>query len=98
MEHKLFIGMVPKTSNEDELTALFRPFGKSPYTIKINCWLGAIENVSILRGPGNVSKGCAFLRYAKREEALAAINAMNGYKYGCSMLFVLRIVWIEWMV
>lgn len=67
MEHKLFIGMVPRAATEDELRALFQPFG-------------VIEHLGILYGPGNVSKGCAFLRYQTRDQAVAAINAMNGYR------------------
>lgn len=77
MEHKLFIGMVPRTATEEDLRQLFAPFGQ-------------IDHLGILYGPGNVSKGCAFLRYATREQALAAINAMNGHR--CVTVSLHRVV------
>mmetsp|Transcript_17214 Transcript_17214/g.43885 ORF Transcript_17214/g.43885 Transcript_17214/m.43885 type:complete len:392 (-) Transcript_17214:43-1218(-) len=64
LEHKLFIGMLPKSANEDDLRRLFTPYG-------------VIEELTILR-TGTESRGCAFVKYQSRDEALAAINSLNG--------------------
>eukprot|EP01098_Paradermamoeba_levis_P014946 TRINITY_DN734_c0_g1_i1.p1 TRINITY_DN734_c0_g1~~TRINITY_DN734_c0_g1_i1.p1 ORF type:complete len:348 (+),score=75.32 TRINITY_DN734_c0_g1_i1:49-1092(+) len=66
LNHKLFIGMVPKSLSEDELRPLLQPYG-------------IIEDLIVLRQNG-VSKGCAFVKYSSREEALNAINALNGHR------------------
>jgi len=63
--HKLFVGMLTKSTTEQDLQNIFLPFGE-------------IEEVAILRGVGNVGKGCGFVRYKSRESALKAISALNG--------------------
>lgn len=64
-EHKLFIGMIPKSADEAAIREVFVPFG-------------AIEEVYILRHPSTgVSKGCAFLKYKDRQSALDAIAQVN---------------------
>ncbi|CAL0311066.1 unnamed protein product [Lupinus luteus] len=66
LEHKLFIGMLPKNVSEDEVTALFSNYG-------------TIKDLQILRGSQQTSKvGCAFLKYETKEQALAALEAING--------------------
>ncbi|KAG3082002.1 hypothetical protein PI124_g19189 [Phytophthora idaei] len=65
-EHKLFIGMIPKTADEGAIREVFELFG-------------TIEEVYILRHPATgQSKGCAFLKFKERSSALAAIEEVNG--------------------
>ncbi|KAL5229270.1 hypothetical protein ABZP36_017535 [Zizania latifolia] len=66
LEHKLFIGMLPKNVTDTELTDLFSKYGN-------------IKDLQILRGSQQTSKaGCAFLKYETKEQAVAAIDALNG--------------------
>uniref|UniRef100_A0A0D9WFU8 RRM domain-containing protein n=1 Tax=Leersia perrieri TaxID=77586 RepID=A0A0D9WFU8_9ORYZ len=66
LEHKLFIGMLPKNVTDAEMTDLFLQYG-------------SIKDLQILRGSQQTSKaGCAFLKYETKEQALAAIEALNG--------------------
>ncbi|KAL0294516.1 UNVERIFIED_CONTAM: RNA-binding protein BRN1 [Sesamum angustifolium] len=39
---------------------------------------GTIKDLQILRGSQQTSKGCAFLKFETKEQALAAIEALNG--------------------
>ncbi|XP_019421494.1 PREDICTED: RNA-binding protein BRN1-like isoform X2 [Lupinus angustifolius] len=65
LEHKLFIGMLPKIVSEVEVSALFSNYG-------------TIKDLQILRGSQQTSKGCAFLKYETKEQAIAALEAING--------------------
>ncbi|KAG1371189.1 putative RNA-binding protein BRN1 [Cocos nucifera] len=66
LEHKLFIGMLPKNATEAEVSVLFSKYGN-------------IKDLQILRGPQQTSKaGCAFLKYESKDQALAALEALNG--------------------
>ncbi|XP_021743892.1 RNA-binding protein BRN1-like [Chenopodium quinoa] len=65
LEHKLFVGMLPKNVSEAEVSALFSQYG-------------TIKELQILRGSQQTSKGCAFLKYETKEQALAAMDAING--------------------
>ncbi|CAM8988251.1 unnamed protein product [Rhodiola kirilowii] len=65
LEHKLFIGMLPKNITEAEVYDLFSIYG-------------TINDLQILRGSQQTSRGCAFLKYETKEQALAAIEAING--------------------
>jgi hypothetical protein len=47
--HKLFVGMLTKTTSEQDLQNIFLPFGE-------------VEEVAILRGPNNVGKGMQEMR------------------------------------
>lgn len=62
---KLFIGMVPKNASENHVRVPFEPYGE-------------IEEIRILRGTDGESKGCAFVKYKTRQQALAALNDLNG--------------------
>jgi len=65
VEHKLFIGMLPKTAEEEDLRVLFEPHGN-------------IEEVYILRQyETQESRGCAFLKYTDRASAVKAIGALH---------------------
>ncbi|XVF32678.1 hypothetical protein REPUB_Repub17cG0103400 [Reevesia pubescens] len=65
LEHKLFVGMLPKNVSEDEVSALFSTYG-------------TIKDLQILRGSQQTSKGCAFLKYETKEQAIDALEAING--------------------
>ncbi|XP_038900154.1 RNA-binding protein BRN1 [Benincasa hispida] len=65
LEHKLFIGMLPKNVSEDEVSSLFSQYG-------------TIKDLQILRGSQQTSKGCAFLKYETKDQAVAALEAING--------------------
>ncbi|TKY52563.1 RNA-binding protein BRN1 [Spatholobus suberectus] len=65
LEHKLFVGMLPKNISEDEVSDLFSKYG-------------TIKDLRILRGSQQTSKGCAFLKYETKEQALTALEAING--------------------
>ncbi|GFZ13693.1 RNA-binding protein-defense related 1 [Actinidia rufa] len=65
LEHKLFVGMLPKNVLDVELSALFSQYG-------------TVKDLQILRGSQQTSKGCAFLKYEMKEQALAAIEALSG--------------------
>ncbi|XP_015891606.3 RNA-binding protein BRN1 isoform X1 [Ziziphus jujuba] len=79
LEHKLFVGMLPKNVSEAEVSALFTKYG-------------TIKDLQILRGSQQTSKGCAFLKYETKEQALAALEAINGkYKMeGSSVPLVVK--------
>eukprot|EP00250_Pteridium_aquilinum_P014629 c22104_g1_i1 orf=389-1705(+) len=63
LEHKLFVGMLPKNATEADLTAVFLPFG-------------VIKELTVIKG-SQASKGCAFLKYETKDQALAAIKSLN---------------------
>ncbi|KAL5561583.1 hypothetical protein UlMin_031330 [Ulmus minor] len=65
LEHKLFVGMLPKNVSEAEVSTLFSEYG-------------TIKDLQILRGSQQTSKGCAFLKYETKEQALAALEAIDG--------------------
>ncbi|KAJ8898673.1 hypothetical protein K2173_004707 [Erythroxylum novogranatense] len=65
LEHKLFVGMLPKNVSEAEVSELFSKHG-------------TIKDLQILRGSQQTSKGCAFLKYETKEQAIAAMEATNG--------------------
>ncbi|ERN16847.1 RNA-binding protein BRN1 isoform X4 [Amborella trichopoda] len=79
LEHKLFIGMLPKNVLDSEVSAIFSKYGN-------------IKDLQILRGSQQTSKGCAFLKFETREQAVAALEGINGkYKMeGSSVPLVVK--------
>jgi len=67
-EFKLFIGMLPRTVTEEAMRAVFQPYGK-------------INEIVVLREPDGSSRGCGFVKYDRREDAINAINACNGQMF-----------------
>ncbi|KAI7744233.1 hypothetical protein M8C21_000991, partial [Ambrosia artemisiifolia] len=65
LEHKLFVGMLPKNVSEGEVKELFSQYG-------------TLKDLLILRGSQQTSKGCAFVKYETKEQAVAAIESLNG--------------------
>lgn len=63
-ENKLFIGMLPKSLDENDLEAMF-------------CSYGDIREIHIIRNPEGISKGCAFVKFQDRESAIVAIDVLN---------------------
>eukprot|EP00463_Aulacantha_scolymantha_P002507 TRINITY_DN3254_c0_g1_i1.p1 TRINITY_DN3254_c0_g1~~TRINITY_DN3254_c0_g1_i1.p1 ORF type:complete len:108 (-),score=20.52 TRINITY_DN3254_c0_g1_i1:110-433(-) len=61
---KLYVAMLSRNTNEDDLQAMFEPYGK-------------VLEVYLMRRDNGVSKGSAFVKYGTREEALRAIDALH---------------------
>lgn len=93
-EHKLFVGMLPKNVTDAEMTDLFSKYGNikdlqilrgSQQTSKgkLSWFRLGMEHTSIFffltcLSTVDVAAGCAFLKYETKEQAVAAIEALNG--------------------
>ena len=58
--NKLFVGMISRHVNEEQLKAVFAPYGE-------------IKEIHVIRSTEGASKGCAFLKFVSRESAEYAI-------------------------
>ena len=63
-DFKLFVGMLPKSYDEQALYRVFSIYG-------------AVKEVHIIRGPDKQPKGCAFIKYADKQAALKAVQHAN---------------------
>lgn len=64
-EAKLFVGSLPKDITEEHIRNLFSRFG-------------TVTEVFIMKNSNGVSKRCAFVNFAFKEQGLFAIQNMNG--------------------
>eukprot|EP00922_Rhytidocystis_sp_ex-Travisia-forbesii_P035799 GHVS01053105.1.p1 GENE.GHVS01053105.1~~GHVS01053105.1.p1 ORF type:complete len:551 (+),score=167.21 GHVS01053105.1:181-1833(+) len=62
---KLFVGSLPKTVTESQVRDLFGRFG-------------TIDEVFIMKDNSGMPKGCAFVKFAYKEQAMFAMNQLNG--------------------
>ena len=63
-ENKLFVGMLSRRADENEVREMFAPFGE-------------IREIFMIRNADGSSKCAAFLRYVERESAVQAIERLN---------------------
>ncbi|KAM3850322.1 CUGBP Elav-like family member 1 isoform 9-T9 [Diretmus argenteus] len=77
-DRKLFIGMISKKCNENDIRLMFSPYGQ-------------IEECRILRGPDGLSR-CAFVTFTARQMAQSAIKSMHQSQTmeGCSSPIVVK--------
>ncbi len=61
---KVFVGMLGKCT-KDDVTRMFQPYGP-------------IEDLTMLQDREGISKRCAFIKFASRQQAQRAINEMHG--------------------
>ncbi|XP_055916011.1 CUGBP Elav-like family member 2 isoform X8 [Eupeodes corollae] len=79
-ERKLFVGMLNKKLNENEVRKLFEPFG-------------TIEECTVLRDQNGQSKGCAFVTFSTKQSAISAIKVtlnQNKIMDGCTSPLVVK--------
>ncbi|KAF0307295.1 CUGBP Elav-like family member 1 [Amphibalanus amphitrite] len=78
-ERKLFVGMLSKKCNENDVRTMFQTYGQ-------------IEECTVLRDQNGHSKGCAFVTFASRQYAIAAIKGMHQAQTmeGCSAPLVVK--------
>ncbi|KAF6210871.1 hypothetical protein GE061_013982 [Apolygus lucorum] len=78
-ERKLFVGMLSKKYNENDVRQMFEGFG-------------SIEECTVLRDTAGQSKGCAFVTFTSKQCAINAIKAMHHSKTmeGCSLPLVVK--------
>lgn len=60
-ERKLFVGMLNKKYNENDVRQMFSAHG-------------TIEECTVLRDPSGQSKGCAFVTFSTKQSAIGAIK------------------------
>ena len=63
-DRKLFVGMISKKMNDEQVRDLFVTFG-------------AIEECRVLRTQDGQSRGCAFVTFENKADAQAAVRNMH---------------------
>ncbi|CRL02483.1 CLUMA_CG015390, isoform A [Clunio marinus] len=78
-ERKLFVGMLNKKYNENDVRQMFSSHG-------------TIEECTVLRDPSGQSKGCAFVTFSTKQSAIGAIKALHQSQTmeGCSAPLVVK--------
>lgn len=66
IERKLFVGMLNKKYNENDVRQMFSNHG-------------TIEECTVLRDPSGQSKGCAFVTFSTKQSAIAAIKVNRSF-------------------
>ncbi|KAL3604408.1 hypothetical protein D5086_005267 [Populus alba] len=76
---KLYVGSINKLASKQEIEEIFSPYGH-------------VEDVYIARDELKQSRGCAFVKFAQRDMALAAIKGLNGTltMRGCDQPLIVR--------
>lgn len=69
-EHKLFVGMMPRSITEEEVRAVFELFGK-------------VREVHLMRNQDPAVMDCAFVKYVDHDSALTAIGTLNEHYMMC---------------
>jgi len=66
-EYKLYVGMLSRKSSEDDIRKLFEPYGE-------------VTEIFLMRSKdlSAQSKGAGFIKFRNRDEALRAVQALNG--------------------
>lgn len=57
--------MLSKTADDEQVKRMFQRFGQ-------------IEELTVLKDKDGYSRGCAFIKFASRQQAQSAINEMHG--------------------
>jgi len=81
-ENKLFIGQIPRDKTEEDIQALFAPFGE-------------IDSINLLKDPAGVSKGCCFVKFKTREAASKAIHELGNYTFDGEAPTPLVVKWAD---
>lgn len=78
-EDKLFVGSLNKHATEQEIAAIFSPYGQ-------------VADVYLMRDELKQSRGCGFVKFLNREMASAAMNALHGtyIMRGCDQPLIVR--------
>ena len=61
----MFVGMLPRDVSEEMVTEVFQGYGE-------------ISGVFVIRSTDGYRKGCAFVKFLHRSDAIAAIEDLNG--------------------
>jgi CUG-BP- and ETR3-like factor len=64
LDNKVFVGMLPKNVSEEMVTEVFESFGE-------------ISGVFVIKSTDGYRKGCAFVKFVHRDDALNAIEELN---------------------
>lgn len=64
---KLFVGSLPKTVTDEKVKEIFEPFG-------------SVDEIFVMKDSSGAGKGCAFVKFAYKEQALHASKQLDGKK------------------